>query len=166
MYGRGAIFSPCGTYRYRLWRVWDHDRHPMAVVMLNPSTADAMVDDPTIRRCMAFARRDGAGGIVVVNLFAFRATDPKVLTAAHRKGVDVRGPERNGHLRDAFAVADVVLCAWGAHPLAAEAASEVLALVPPHLEACCLGRTRDGYPRHPLYLAADTPREPYGGHRG
>jgi hypothetical protein len=65
MYGRGAVLSDDGVYRYRLWRIWDDDRAPTAFLMLNPSTADATVDDPTLRRCIAFARRWGAGGGVV-----------------------------------------------------------------------------------------------------
>lgn len=168
MYGRGAVLSDDGVYRYRLWRIWDDDRAPTAFLMLNPSTADAERDDPTLRRCVAFARLWGAGGgVVLVNLFAFRATSPDELARAHREGRDVRGAERDEHLRKVFSVADVVVCAWGAHPLADdETVRSVLALIPSEIEVCCLGRTAAGAPRHPLYLRADTAREPFGGNDG
>lgn len=161
MHGRGALLSGDGVYRFRLWRIWDDDLLPTAFLMLNPSTADATEDDPTLRRCMAFARSWGAGGVVLVNLFAFRATDPKALSVAHGSGVDVRGADRDEHLRRVFSVADTVVCGWGAHPLAAAEAPRVLALVPRGVEVSCLGRTASGAPRHPLYLRADTARVPY-----
>lgn len=163
MYGSGAVLSACQRYRYRLWRVWDHDLAPTAFVMLNPSTADATADDPTIRRCTAFARRWGAGGIVVVNLFAFRATDPEALVEAHASGVDVVGPDAERHLDAVFSVADVVVCAWGAHPLATPSrVAQVLSRIPRETEVTCLGRTKGGAPRHPLYLRRDSARETYG----
>lgn len=172
MYDRGAILSPDGVYRYRLWRIWDDDLAPCAFVMLNPSTADATEDDPTIRRCTAFAKSWGAGGIVVVNLFAVRATDPVDLVSLDARGVNLVGPEADAHIRKVLSVADVVVCAWGktlatwSKPwrdrLDARVA-EVLALVPRSVEVCSLGVTAGGHPRHPLYLRADTPREPFGG---
>jgi hypothetical protein len=73
---KSAVISPCGLYRYRLTRTWDAVRWSAAFVMLNPSTADAVDDDPTIKRCVGFAKRWGCGGIVVANLFAFRSADP------------------------------------------------------------------------------------------
>lgn len=166
MHSRGAVLSGDGVYRYRLWRVWDDDLAPTAFLMLNPSTADADRDDPTLRRCMGYARSWGAGGVVLVNLFAFRATDPADLVRAQRVGRDVAGPARDEHLRRVFSVADVVVCGWGAHPLAAAEAPRVLALVPQGVEVSCLGRTKDGAPRHPLYLRADAARVPFGGGHG
>ncbi len=166
MYGIGAVLSDDGVYRYRLWRIWDQDLAPTAFVMLNPSTADATVDDPTIRRCMGFARSWGAGGIVVVNLFAYRATDPADLVRALRARHHIRGPERDAHLRAVFSVVDTVVCAWGAHHLAEAVAPEVLGLVPKGIQVSCLGRTKEGHPRHPLYLAATTRREPFDVTRG
>lgn len=159
MYGRGAVLSECTRYRYRLWRIWDDDLAPTAFVMLNPSTADASADDPTIRRCVGFAKRWGAGGIVVVNLFAFRATDPEKLVEAHANGVDVVGPEAAHHLDAVFSVADVVVCAWGAHPIAGPARiAHVLGRIPRSTEVVCLGKTQGGAPRHPLYLRKDSAR--------
>jgi hypothetical protein len=162
MFDRGAILSPDGLYRYRLWRIWDSDLAPAAFVMLNPSTADATQDDPTIRRCMGFARSWGSGGIVVVNLFAWRATDPDALFAPAAHGNGNVGPENDAHLRKVFSVVDSVICAWGAHPLAERRGRDVLSLVPPGVEVSCLGLTKGGAPKHPLYLRSDTARVPFG----
>lgn len=171
MHDRGAILSPDGVYRYRLWRIWDDDLAPCAFVMLNPSTADASQDDPTIRRCMGFAKRWGSGGIVVVNLFAVRATDPADLDRAPPDGLV--GPDNDVHLRATFRVVDMVVCAWGAieasvcaNAIRATTVRHVLNLIPREVEVCCLGRTKGGHPRHPLYLRADTPREPFEVRRG
>lgn len=153
----GAILSPCSRYRYRLWREWCPTLPTGVFVMLNPSTADASVDDPTIRRCMQFARAWGWGRIEVVNVFAFRTAYPQALVQAHRGGLDVVGPERDTGLSVAFDRARVVVAAWGANKLAHEHARGVLSLVPPGLEITCLGKTQGGFPRHPLYMRGDTP---------
>jgi hypothetical protein len=145
----GATFSADGRYRYRLWRRWDRSRPMVAFVMLNPSTADARRDDPTIRRCVAFARRWGYGGIEVVNLFALRATDPGELRVAK----DPSGPGNARHVGRALAAASLVVLAWGAHRALRDPptlARRLLSLRRPH----CLGLTRSGEPRHPLYLRA------------
>jgi hypothetical protein len=84
--GRGALLSEDGRYRYRLWRLWDDLAPVMVWVMLNPSTADADLDDPTIRKCIGFAKANRHGGIIVVNLFAWRATDPKERQQYTRRG--------------------------------------------------------------------------------
>jgi hypothetical protein len=154
---RGAVLSPCGSYRYRLWRVWD-PRSPRALfVMLNPSTADALADDPTIRRCTGFARAWGMGGIDVVNLYAWRSTDPEALRTLELAWRIV-GPERDAHITAALAHAGVVVLAWGAHPLAAAEAPGVVArIVDAGLAPQCLGVTATGHPRHPLYVRGDTP---------
>lgn len=153
----GAVLSPCSRYRYRLWREWSPALPTGVFVMLNPSTADASVGDPTIRRCMQFARAWGWGRIEVVNVFAFRTAYPRALVRAHGDGVDVVGPSRDEGLVEAFDRARVVVAAWGANKLAHDHARGVLGLVPPGLEITCLGRTQGGFPRHPLYLRADTP---------
>lgn len=111
-----AIISDCGRYRYQLGRTWSDG--PIArFIMLNPSTADATEDDPTIRRCISFAKREGAGAISVVNLFAFRATKP----ADMMKATDPIGPENNDHLREwvghEFGFAKLVIAAWGGKPV-------------------------------------------------
>lgn len=145
---RGAELSPCLRYRYRLWRRWAPGA-PLVFCMLNPSTADATEDDPTIRRCIGFARRDGYPAIEVVNLFAFRATDPAELPEA---SVAV-GTMNDAFLRRAFTAAALVVAAWGAHPLAEARARVVAALAPGPLH--CLGVTKSGAPRHPLYVRGD-----------
>lgn len=142
-----AVLSEDGTYRYSLRRWWAPT--PLVrFIMLNPSTADATVDDPTIRRCMGFARAWGYGGIVVHNLYALRATDPGALLAHP----DPIGPDNDEHLRRGASAA-LTVCAWGAHPMAGRRADEVIGLLlglgdaPHHL-----GLTKAGAPRHPLYL--------------
>lgn len=154
-YLSGAKLSPCGTYRYTLDRVWDSGSPAAVYVMLNPSTADASEDDRTIVRCINFAKREGYGGITVVNLFALRSTDPEAL----RSHPDPVGPDNTAWLN---VVLDrgpgAVIAAWGAHPFARARAAEVAALIAAHgTPLKCLGVSLAGHPRHPLYLKADTP---------
>lgn len=106
-----AELSECGEYRYRLSRIWDEAKKPLTFIMLNPSTADAELDDPTIRRCMGFAEREQAGGVVVVNLYGFRATKPFDLFQA----TDPIGPGNDRALKRAARQAKSIVCAWGAH---------------------------------------------------
>jgi hypothetical protein len=155
-----ATLSPCGTWRYRLTRSWDADLPQVCWVMLNPSTADAEQDDPTIRRCIGFSQTWGYGGLVVVNLYALRATDPREL-AAHPDPV---GPDNAEHLVVAAEVSALVVCAWGAHSMARrreQIAAELLGCG--STPKCCLGVTRAGSPRHPLYLLTDAQLVPYSG---
>ena len=106
-----AEISPCGLYRYRLTRTWDAAAPALLFVMLNPSTADASEDDPTIRRCLGFARRERAGGLVVANLFAFRATDPKALEDA----ADPIGPDNARWIETCVReTSGPIVAAWGA----------------------------------------------------
>lgn len=157
----GAVISDCGTYRYRLWRRWN-DRPVCCFVMLNPSTANAEQDDPTIRRCIGYARGWGFGGLDVVNLFAFRATDPASLLAAH----DPIDPENDRHLREAAWDAGAVVCAWGAYGRylgRSEAVCEMLDAAGIPLRA--LKVTRGGEPGHPLYLRNDARLVPYSSPR-
>lgn len=146
-----ATFSPCRLYRYRLTRRWG-DGPTCAFVMLNPSTADEMQDDPTIRRCIGFAKREGCGRLVIGNIFAFRATDPADMKAA----ADPVGPENDEHLIQIMLEADgPVVAAWGAHGAFLGRAANVLRLTDAPLQ--CLGVTKHGAPRHPLYIRADAP---------
>ena len=141
----GAVFSRDGRYRYRLWRRWKRSLPVVAFVMLNPSTADAQRDDPTIRRCIGFARRWGYGGIEVVNLFALRATQPRALQLA----ADPVGPRNAEHLARAARRAAAVVAAWGADPAVGVRGAEIERRLSRRLR--CLGVTRSGAPRHPLY---------------
>ena len=143
---RGAVFSADRRYRYTLTRRWRSGPR-ICFVMLNPSTADAERDDPTIRRCIGYARAWGFGGLTVVNLFALRSTDPARLEQVG----DPVGPDNDRHLRRAFRSARLTVAAWGAHRATRARAGEVGRWL--H-DAACFGVTRDGSPRHPLYLRA------------
>lgn len=145
-----ATFSRCRTWRYSLARHWDPELKAVAFVGLNPSTADETTDDPTIRRCTRFARDWGYGGLVMINLFAFRATDPRDMRAAS----DPVGPENDGYLRRCAERAGLVVAAWGAHGDHLGRAHDVInrGLLG---EFTVLGLTKGGHPRHPLYMRAD-----------
>lgn len=156
---RDAWLSDCGTYRWTLERSWGEG--PAAWwVMLNPSTADALVDDPTIRRCVGFSQREGCGGLTVVNLFGLRTTRP-VHLGEH---ADPIGPETPRLLRRAAAHAaggGLTVVAWGAHQITRWLSVHTLAQFSDG-SAFCLGKTKDGHPRHPLYVKADQPLVPWG----
>lgn len=150
-----ATFSACEKYRYRLWRRWSNEPK-LTYILLNPSTATADVDDPTVGRCHARAMREGFGAFEVVNLFALRSTDPKVL----RLSVDPVGPLNDSAILDACADAGRIVCAWGKHGSYLGRDSSVLALLDTRL-LHCLGRNKDGTPKHPLYLKSDCQTEQY-----
>ena len=147
----GAEFSDDGVYRYRLWRRWDESLPAVLWIMLNPSTADASQDDPTIRRCIDYAQRWGYGSLTVGNLFALRSTDPRAIPKAH----DPIGPQNDQWLREMHDEATLTVIAWGAgfsdHM---ERSDRVLAMLAgmTHRSLYCLGRTQNGSPRHPLYM--------------
>lgn len=143
---RGAYISPCGLYRYSLWRQWAPGPQVM-FVGLNPSTADATLDDPTIRRCIGFARAWGYGGLMMTNLFAWRATAPRDMMAA----ADPVGPDNDRVLQIAHAKAAITVAAWGAHGTFLSRHGAVRAMLP---RLHCLRLTKDGHPGHPLYLPA------------
>jgi hypothetical protein len=147
----GARFSRDGRYRYRLWRRWDPSRPVVAFCMLNPSTADESTDDPTIRRCIGFARTWGYGGLEVVNLFALRATDPRELRRSH----DPIGRLNDGYVVDAAARSAAMVIAWGAHGVLRSRGAAALELLSPRARLLALGWTTSGEPRHPLYLRRD-----------
>lgn len=152
-----ATLSDDGVYRYRLDRIWDPDAPRALFIMLNPSTADATTDDPTIRRCRTFAHREQLGGFTVVNLYALRSPDP----AALLDHPDPVGPDCDHHLLQAMRHPHVAIAAWGAHPFAERRAEYVARLVvnATNTTLRCLGRTKHGHPRHPLYVKGDAPLE-------
>jgi hypothetical protein len=157
---RSALVSRCGNYRYMLKRIWDR-RAPQSMVnfvLLNPSTADGEVDDPTVRRCIGFARRWGFGGIIITNLFGLRSTDP----AALRIAPDPIGPRNDESIADAVGCAALTVAAWGIHGHLLGRDRAVLALVrglEPAIEY--FGATRCGAPLHPLYLRSSHSRQPF-----
>ena len=144
----GAIFSPDRKYRYKLWRTWDPSKPVCAFIMLNPSTADEYELDPTVRRCVNYAKKWGYGGLVVGNIFALKSTNPKALY----RETDPVGPDNNCHLWEISHNAAFTIVAWGAHGALLNRGKEVLRLIP---EAQCLKMTKDGHPQHPLYLKGD-----------
>ena len=150
-----ACLSACGTYRYRLRRgAAPH----LGFVMLNPSTADATADDPTIARCCGFARREGLGGIDVVNLYAYRSTVPAALHQVR----DPVGPDNDPWLVHFAKWHRRIVCAWGAGAPDEERVLEVTQLLAHYgAQLLCLGVTKDGSPRHPLYVKADQPLTPW-----
>ncbi len=157
---RAAVISECRKHRLWLSRAWGRQDPKLPFIMLNPSTADADVDDPTIRRCMAFARREGYHGIEVVNLFSVRATDPKEVwpLAPHRRN----HPHAEHHLVDAALNGEPIVCAWGSVPPAAmPRVRDVVNTLSMLTNLVCLGTTKSGMPRHPLYVRGDQPLEPW-----
>jgi len=157
---RAATISGCGRYRYRLSRAWGTSLPAATFIMLNPSTADADVDDPTIRRCIGYARAWGCGALVVVNLYAWRATDPAELAAAD----DPVGPRNDESIARAAAAAarrgEPLVAAWGANATPQRVA-HVLAL-PGMGRLTALALCKNGQPRHPLYLPAGITPQPWG----
>lgn len=144
-----ATISPCKRYRYLLTREWDDGLPKLGFIMLNPSTADADIDDQTIRKCMGYARREGCGGIMVANLFGWRSTDPKVLGDVQFP----RGVENEAAMILVMRRCDQVIGAWGASKFAPRIADRLRYLAcEEHKTIHCLGVTQSGAPRHPLYL--------------
>lgn len=144
---RLAIFSPCRKYRYLLESVWDGDAGIVTFVMLNPSTADETNEDPTNTRCRRYVEAWGLGGLRFVNLFAYRAVDPRDMKAAQ----DPIGPGNDEAIVTACLGAKMIVCAWGSHGqhLSREATvTELLREFPLHV----LRLNRGGSPTHPLYL--------------
>ena len=151
--GRQTEFSPDRIYRYTLWRQWNEgwgkDMPPAFVLFvgLNPSTADETQDDPTIRRCIDFANRWGYISMCMVNLFAYRATDPKqMMSYPFPIGID-----NDGWIKTCAEQAGVVVAAWGNHGGHMKRDSQI-----PGEQMMCLGITKKGFPKHPLYVAAQT----------
>lgn len=141
----GATFSPCRTYRYDLWRTWLGGEGYAMFVGLNPSTADETHDDPTIRRCIAFAKAWGYAGMCMTNLFAFRATQPKDMM----RSADPVGPQNDLVLMDRASRAGVIVAAWGADGDYKNRAWWVRTMLP---KLHYLRLTKGGQPGHPLYL--------------
>lgn len=152
-----AVFSACGRYRYSLSRRWG-DGMVYGYVMLNPSTADEARNDPTIERCERRAKQDGAGGIIILNLFAFRATKPADLF----RQPDPVGPMNDTVLGRDLAHVDRVVCGWGTHGAYHGRGAEVAAMLRAKaIPLWHLGLTKHGHPRHPLYIPYRQKPEPW-----
>lgn len=152
-----AVYSDCEAYRYLLTRVWGEGRKAL-FVMLNPSTATEMQNDPTVERCERRARALGFGAFRVANIFAFRATDPKVMRAA----ADPVGSGNDAAILDSVPWADSIVCAWGNHGDHLNRGHQVARLLretgAPLLH---LGLTGQGQPRHPLYVGYGQQPQPW-----
>lgn len=148
----GAVFSPCDRYRYTLWRRWPGAGTKFLImVMLNPSTADCEKNDPTVERCQRRAMRLGFAGLIVLNIFALRSTDPDALYCES----DPIGPDNDRHIRDVLWQFDLstVICAWGGHGKLRDRGDQVRKMIldaghVPHV----FRLNDDGTPSHPLYL--------------
>ncbi|NEQ99153.1 MAG: DUF1643 domain-containing protein [Cyanothece sp. SIO2G6] len=175
----GAIFSSCNCYRYGLWRRWDFEQPLLLFIGLNPSTADAVTNDPTIRRCIGFARSWGYGGMMVTNLFAYRATRPQEL----RQVTDPIGPETDEWIvRLCQCVVDStwsittrsittshsdtrVMAIWGNAGAWWGRDRTILNLIRPIIpQLYCLSVTKRGQPAHPLYLPKTLQPKRYSSH--
>jgi hypothetical protein len=149
MMDKSAIFAPCRRYRYTLSRIWSTKKPFALFVCLNPSTADENSDDPTVRRCIRFADSWGYGGLVVANIFAYRSTDPKALYGL----ADPIGPENDKFIKSMSRRAGLTVAAWGVHGAYLDRGVFVFKnlLTDPHH----LALTKNGHPKHPLYLRKD-----------
>lgn len=150
----GATFSPCRKYRYTLWRIWDESKDVLGYCMLNPSTADENTNDPTIERCKRRAEIMGYGGIVVFNIFAYRATDPKEL----KKVEDPVGPENIFWIASISKDCETVICGWGRHGSLNRQGKIIKRKLISWLgnyRVRALKINKDGSPAHPLYIGYD-----------
>lgn len=178
---KGAIISACGKYRYSLWREWrlhpkpakwrwfkNADGTPVTdgkgfpygepkvcvFVMLNPSTADGETDDATIRRCVGFAQSWQYDRVEIINLFAYRATNPQDILKMDHRG-DPVGWENQEYVNRAMQDADLVVCAWGAHGSHIGQDETMIGWLGPR-KLYALKITKNGHPAHPLYLPANS----------
>lgn len=148
-----AVISQCGLYRYELRREWSSRRPPFCALLLNPSKADARRNDPTIIRLMRRANSLGFGSLIVINLGAGRATDPKQWLAM----ADPIGPDNFDHIKTALVEAanrnGMVLVGWGRHARQSEVQRIILLARRCGIILYCMGKTLSGQPIHPLYVS-------------
>jgi len=142
-----AVLSPCSRYRYRLTRRWSTGQGTVVLIGLNPSTADERSDDPTILKCIRFAKSWGYAELCMLNLFAWRSTDPSVLSEVD----DPVGPENDAHLLEVAQSARCVVAAWGNHGNLLGRSNRVRSMLP---DLHGLRLNKNGEPSHPLYLPA------------
>ena len=144
-----AIYSDCENYRYSLTRIWDDSAPRVLFVMLNPSTATEVQNDPTVERCERRARTLGYGSFCVCNIFAYRATDPKKMRAQ----ADPVGPKNDTAITDAATWANDIVCAWGTHGAHMDRGADVEHMLRRQPKALThLGLSIAGHPKHPLYI--------------
>lgn len=152
---RGALFSNCRQYRYRLWNIWDTSKPVVLYIMLNPSTADEVKNDPTVERCTRRAVQLGFGGVRIANIFALRSTDPKALYT-HESPVDEGNPKNatinDLHIRVSVKGSNLVICGWGDHGRLGGRGQVVMRELRSMCRPHALKMNASGEPCHPLYL--------------
>ena len=154
----GAKFSECRKYRYLLWRQWDSTKAMATFLMLNPSTADEIDNDPTVERCQRRSLQMGFGGLRVVNIFGFRSTDPNGL---YREPEPI-GADNDAAILEASRDAGIVICAWGKHGELNGRGKAVLEMLRTHgIQPHYLQLNQDGTPKHPLYVKYSVPPTPW-----
>lgn len=155
-----AVFSVCERYRYALERTFARGDRAVLFIGLNPSTATAETNDPTVRRAIGFARAWRFDRLLLGNVFAFRSTDPRGL----RTVADPIGPDNDRHLLELANRAERIVCAWGVHATLNDRERKVVELLRDagfEHRLCHLGVTKDGHPKHPLYLSSSTRLQPW-----
>lgn len=152
--GKSAILSADRKYRYVLTRIWDETKPTVVFIGLNPSTADEEVDDKTIRKCIGYAKRWGYGKLIMVNLFAFRSTDPSML----KRVEDPVGPDNDSYIQKCVSESNLVIACWGNH---GKLLNRDKVLMDSLSNLVCLKRNKNGTPHHPLYLSKDITPMPY-----
>ena len=145
---KSAVFSTCRKYRYSLTRLWNSEKGYVLFIGLNPSIADEIIDDPTLKRCINFAKDWGYGGLIMVNLFAYMSTDPKEL----KKTEIPIGKNNNKHILKNHQKSQLTVVAWGNDGQFLERDKEVLKIID---NPMCLNINKSGQPAHPLYQKKD-----------
>jgi hypothetical protein len=154
----GAVFSPCEKYRYRLWRIWDETKPILGGLLLNPSTATAEEDDPTVYRMGQRARRNRFGGLVICNIFAYRSTDPDALYTL----ADPVGPDNDAAIMEEAKRVSLWICGWGKHGALNQRGYQVYRMLyNTGKQPFALSVNKDGSPEHPLYLPYSLQPQPY-----
>lgn len=148
---KGAVISDCGKYRYQLWRIWDDSKPKVLFLMLNPSTADSEQNDPTIIRCINFAKSWEYGGLYVGNLFAYRSTDPKGLL----KPFDPVGKHNDYHITIMSEKCEIAVCAWGNFDIVKNMRADHNPIYHVKVPLYYLELSVNGTPKHPLYLKSN-----------
>ena len=151
----GAVIR--GDYRYLLWREWDSQSKTISFIMLNPSRADAQVNDPTITRCIKFAKSWGYGRLEVVNLFAYRTSKPSLL----KQATEPIGRDNDRYIIKSVLKSDRIILAWGNHGAWQQQDIYIVELLKNYNHLYSLGMTKRGCPRHPLYLRSTTKPQKY-----
>ena len=152
---KGADISECGKYRYLLWRVWDESKPMITFIGLNPSTADDVIDDRTITRCMNFAKSWGGGGLYMGNLFAFRATKPQEMFSQ----TEPIGERNDEVLKSLISKSKFIIACWGNGGVHLNRSDDVIKIFEENV--FYLERNQSGQPKHPLYISADCEPKPY-----